>query len=101
MLSKFVMKCIIYSNECKLVGLWLRLNPCISIVRKIRILFWQQVIYGAIEEILEIDYVIFKVPLFKCEWIPNSNGLQTNKLEFIQIDFGKTSYMTEPFIMAI
>lgn len=31
--------------------------------------------YGVIEEILDIDYVIFKVSLFKCNWITNNNGV--------------------------
>ena len=37
--------------------------------------------YGVIEEIWEIDYVIFKVSLFKCKWIPNnSNGVHIDDL---------------------
>lgn len=56
--------------------------------------------YGVIEEILEIDYVIFKVSLFKCKWVPNNSGVQFDELGFRWVDLGKTTYMTEPFIMA-
>ena len=57
--------------------------------------------YGVNEEIWEIDYVIFKVPLFKCKWVPNNiNGVQTDDLGFTRVDLGKANYMTEPFIMA-
>lgn len=49
---------------------------------------------------MEIDYVILKVPLFKCKWIPNNTGVQTDELEFTRVDLGKATYNTEPFIMA-
>lgn len=31
--------------------------------------------FQVIEDILEIDYVLFIVPLFKCKWINNNTGL--------------------------
>ncbi|CAK8570711.1 unnamed protein product [Lathyrus sativus] len=57
--------------------------------------------YGVIDEIWEINHVIFKVALFKCKWIPNNrNGVHIDDLGFTQVDLGKTSLMTEPFIVA-
>lgn len=37
--------------------------------------------------------------LFKCKWIENNIGIQTDDLGFTQVDIGKTTYMTERFIM--
>ena len=56
--------------------------------------------YDVIEEILEIDYVIFKVLSFKYRWVSNSNGVQNDELGFTRVDLGKTTYNTESFIMA-
>lgn len=56
--------------------------------------------FGDIQEIQEIDYVLFKVPLFKCKWVGNNIGVQTGDLGFTRVDLGKATYMTEPFIMA-
>jgi uncharacterized protein YodC (DUF2158 family) len=35
--------------------------------------------YGWIEEIWEIDYVIFRIPLFLCTWIENQRGVRKGK----------------------
>lgn len=56
--------------------------------------------YGVIEEILEIDYVIFKASLFKWKWVPNSNYVQTNELGFTHVDIGKETYNIESLIMS-
>lgn len=55
------------------------------------------VFYGVIEE---INYVIFKVPLFKFKWIPKNNIVQTDELGFIRVDLGKETSNTKPFIMS-
>ena len=59
-----------------------------------------RVFHGVIEQILEIDYVIFKVYLFKCKWVPNKNGAQTDELGFTRVDLDKETYITKSFIMA-
>lgn len=48
--------------------------------------------YGVIEEIWEIDYIIFKVPLFKCKWVISNNGVQIDDLGFTRVDLGKETY---------
>lgn len=53
--------------------------------------------FGVIEE---IDYVLFIMPLVKCKWVDNNIDVQTDQLGFTQVDLGKATYMTEPFIMA-
>lgn len=36
--------------------------------------------FEVIEEIMEIDYVDFKVPLFKCKWIDSNTSVETDEL---------------------
>lgn len=52
------------------------------------------------EEIWEIDYVIFKVPLLKCKRIRNNIGVQINELGLTRVDLRNETYMNKSFIMA-
>jgi hypothetical protein len=56
--------------------------------------------FGVIEEIWEVNYVLFKVPVFKCKWIDINSGVRINELRFTLVDLCKVSYTDEPFIMA-
>lgn len=42
--------------------------------------------FGVTEDILEIDYVAFKVSLFKCNWIDINIGVETDELGFTWVD---------------
>lgn len=55
--------------------------------------------FGVIEKNFKIDYVLFKVLLFKYKWIFNNTVIQIDELQFTQVDFGKTIYMIKPAIM--
>jgi len=55
--------------------------------------------YGFIEEIWEVEYTKFIVPVFKCKWVENKSGVKIDELEFTLVDFRKTGYPDEPFIM--
>ncbi|CAA0824197.1 Unknown protein [Striga hermonthica] len=56
--------------------------------------------FGIIEEIWELNYVKFTVPVFKCKWVDSNNGVQVDELGFTLVDFRKVGYKNEPFIMA-
>lgn len=45
-----------------------------------------RVYFGVIEEILKINYVIFKVSLFKCKWIKSNNDVEIDELRFTRVD---------------
>ena len=32
--------------------------------------------YGVIQEIWELDYNKFKIPVFKCDWVENNHGIK-------------------------
>jgi len=56
--------------------------------------------YGVIEEIWEVDYVKFRVPIFKCKWVDSNIGVCVDELGFILVDLAKIGYKEDPFIMA-
>nr|GEV57892.1 hypothetical protein [Tanacetum cinerariifolium] len=56
--------------------------------------------YGVIQEIWELDYYTFKIPLFMCKWVNNSSGVKVNDYGFTLIDLRTDGYTSEPFILA-
>ena len=56
--------------------------------------------YGVIEDIWEISYGTFKVPIFKCKWVDINIGVRTDDMGFTMVDLSKVGHMDEPFIMA-
>ncbi|XP_019164337.1 PREDICTED: uncharacterized protein LOC109160505 [Ipomoea nil] len=56
--------------------------------------------YGVIEEIWELDYKVFKIPLFRCSWVDNRRGVRIDELGFTLVDFERLGYHDEPFILA-
>lgn len=56
--------------------------------------------FGIIEDIWEVDFVKFKVPVFKCKWIDINSGVKTDEFGFTLVDLEKIAYTDEPFIMA-
>ena len=41
--------------------------------------------YGVIEEIWEVDYVKFRVPVFKCKWVDSNTGVHVDDFDFTLI----------------
>ena len=56
--------------------------------------------YRVIEDIWEVDYIKFRVPVFKCNWVDSNSGIKINELGFTLVNLSKLSYTDEPFIMA-
>ncbi|KAG2405345.1 uncharacterized protein HKW66_Vig0046000 [Vigna angularis] len=56
--------------------------------------------FGIIQEIWEVDYVTFRVPVFKCKWVDINSGVMMDDLGFTLVDLNKMNYTDEPFIMA-
>ncbi|KAL3627054.1 hypothetical protein CASFOL_028417 [Castilleja foliolosa] len=55
--------------------------------------------FGIIEEIWEVDYITFKIPVFKCKWAGN-NGVKVDELGFRLVDLSKLGPRNDQFIMA-
>jgi len=56
--------------------------------------------FGIIQEIWEVDYIAFRVLVFKCKWVNSNFGVVTDDFDFTLVDLNKISYTDEPFIMA-
>ncbi|XP_006590121.1 uncharacterized protein [Glycine max] len=57
--------------------------------------------YGVIEDIWELDYGQFRVPVFSCRWVHANTGVRKDKMGFTLVDLKKGGYNDEPFIMAV
>ena len=56
--------------------------------------------YGVIQEIWEINYNTFKIPLFKCDWVENQNGVRIDDLGFTLVKLNRIGHTSDPFILA-
>ena len=56
--------------------------------------------YGVIQEIWELDYRDFRMPMFKCDWVDIKNSVEKEKLGFIKVDLNKIGHKKDSFIMA-
>ncbi|KAL9225974.1 hypothetical protein vseg_001839 [Gypsophila vaccaria] len=56
--------------------------------------------YGVIDDIWELDYREFSVPIFRCKWIDCEKGVKIDDLGFILVDFNVIGYIDDPFILA-
>jgi len=56
--------------------------------------------YGQIEEIWELSYPGFKVPIFLCRWVKERLGVTKDEYGFTTIDIEQVGYREEPFVLA-
>ncbi|KAI3706869.1 hypothetical protein L6452_24902 [Arctium lappa] len=56
--------------------------------------------YGVIQEIWELEYNFFSIPLFKCKWVENQRGVKVDNDGFTIVDLSRDAYASEPFILA-
>ena len=55
--------------------------------------------YGVIEDIWELDYVFFKICLFRCRWV-NLQSMKVDKYGLTTVDLLKVGFKDDPFILA-
>jgi hypothetical protein len=56
--------------------------------------------YGQIQDIWELDFHGFQIPLFRCNWVDANKGVIKDKYGFITIDINRQGYQLEPFVLA-
>jgi hypothetical protein len=56
--------------------------------------------YDQIQEIWELDFHGFQIPLFRCNWVDVNKGVVKDKYEFITVDLSREGYKSEPFVLA-
>nr|XP_027193555.1 uncharacterized protein LOC101504995 [Cicer arietinum] len=50
--------------------------------------------FGTIEEIWDVDFIKFKVPVFKCKWIDINNGVKIDEFGFTLVDLEKVAFVS-------
>jgi hypothetical protein len=56
--------------------------------------------YGQIQEIWELDFHGFKIPLFRCTWVEGIKGVVQDNYMFISFDLNHQWYKSEAFMLA-
>jgi hypothetical protein len=56
--------------------------------------------YDQIQEIWELNFHGFKIPLFCCNWVDATRGVVQDKYEFISVDVNHQGYKSDPFVLA-
>jgi hypothetical protein len=55
---------------------------------------------GQIQEIWELDFHGFQIPLFCYNWVDANKGIVKDKYGFITVDLNRQGYKLEPFMLA-
>ena len=63
-------------------------------------IFCELCFYGIITEIWDLDYTKFRIPVFKCDWVDNNNGIKVDELGLTLVDLTKVAYKSDSFILA-
>ncbi|RVX18749.1 hypothetical protein CK203_006964 [Vitis vinifera] len=50
-------------------------------------------------QVVTIDSNLW-IPVFKCDWVDNKNGIKVDDLGFTLVDFSKIAHKSDPFILA-
>ncbi|CAL2240025.1 unnamed protein product [Prunus armeniaca] len=56
--------------------------------------------YGVIQEIWDLDYQKFTIPVFRCDWIDSTSGLVVDELGFTLVDLSKIGHKNDQFVLA-
>ncbi|RVW76434.1 hypothetical protein CK203_056883 [Vitis vinifera] len=57
--------------------------------------------YGIVREIWDLDYNMFNICVFKCDWVDSKNGVKVDELGFTLVDLSKIGHKSDPFILAM
>ncbi|CAL9005165.1 unnamed protein product, partial [Prunus brigantina] len=56
--------------------------------------------YGVIQEIWDLDYQKFTIPVFRCDWIDSTSGLVVDELGFTLVDLSKIGHRNDQFVLS-
>lgn len=62
--------------------------------------FGEMNFYGIISEIWQLDYHMFQIPIFKCDWVDNKKGIKVDELGFTLVELGRIGHKSDSFILA-
>uniref|UniRef100_A0A803MTC7 Uncharacterized protein n=1 Tax=Chenopodium quinoa TaxID=63459 RepID=A0A803MTC7_CHEQI len=52
--------------------------------------------YGIIEQIIEMHYNGFTIPIFRCKWVNNNSGVEYEDIGFTLVNFDKLGFEEDP-----
>ncbi|KAI5350642.1 hypothetical protein L3X38_003533 [Prunus dulcis] len=55
--------------------------------------------YGVIQEIWDLDYQKFRIPVLRFDWIDNTSGLVVDELGFALVDLSEIGHRNYQFVM--
>ena len=55
-------------------------------------MFGKLCFYRIINEIWDLDYTMFRILVFKCDWVDNKNDIKVDDLGFTLVDFNKIAH---------
>ncbi|XP_073153088.1 uncharacterized protein [Henckelia pumila] len=58
------------------------------------------IFFGVIQEIWVLDYHKYQVPMFKCNWVDNNNGIKVDDLGFMLVNLKRVGFKSDSFILA-
>ncbi|KAL6217554.1 hypothetical protein ACLB2K_010771 [Fragaria x ananassa] len=56
--------------------------------------------YGRIQQIWEVDYYKFRVPIFLCDWVESSRGVKVDELGSALVKLDRIGHLNDPFVLA-
>ncbi|KAL6333211.1 hypothetical protein AAG906_028394 [Vitis piasezkii] len=56
--------------------------------------------YGIITKIWDLNYTMFRIPVFKCNWVDKKSGIKVDEFGLTLVDFTKMVHKSDPFIFA-
>ena len=63
--------------------------PHISTAKDKNLIYAKLFYYGVIENIWELNYTQFKIPVFWCKWVDNKGGVKVDENDFTLVDLNK------------
>ena len=57
--------------------------------------------YGVLQEIILLDYYVYQLPIFKCDWANVRNGVKVEEgFTLVNLHQSQSKFVREPFILA-
>ena len=72
----------------------------ISSAKDKNLVFGELCFYGIITEIWDLYYTMFRIPVFKYNWVYNKSGIKVFEYGLTLVDFTKMAHKSDPFILA-
>ena len=56
--------------------------------------------YGVINEIWTLDYHMFNIPMFKCDWVDSNGGVKVDELGVTLVNLNRVGHKSDSFVLA-